>query len=110
MHPAPPDVDLRTIRNIFRYGDEPGVPGRPVEELEASEPAPSGASPPPPARVRIVGLVIRAGAPVAALAIDGEVILLREGESTLGFTVLGIRDEAIRLRDPEGNETTLDLP
>ena len=48
--------------------------------------------------------------PVAALAIDGEVILLRTGETGAGFTVLGIGDEAIRLRDPEGNETTLELP
>jgi hypothetical protein len=110
VHPAPPDVDLRAIRNIFRYGNEPGLRSRPVGELEDSEPKPSGTSPSPPARVRIVGLVSRAEAPAAALAIDGEVVLLREGESVLGFTVLGIRDEAIRLRDPEGNETTLDLP
>jgi hypothetical protein len=109
VHPAPPDVDLLTIRNIFRYGDEPGVAIRPGG-AESSAPAPRETPLPPPARVRIVGLVDRAGTRVAALVIDGEVVLLREDESALGFTVLGIRDEAIRLRDPEGNETTLDLP
>jgi hypothetical protein len=110
VRPAPPDVDLLKIRNIFRYGDEPGVESLPVEEYDASEPTPSGSPHLPPSRVRIVGLVSRAGAPVAALAIDGEVVLLGEGEGALGFTVLGIRDEAIRLRDPEGDETTLPLP
>jgi hypothetical protein len=47
---------------------------------------------------------------VAAVIIDGEVLLLAEGESALGFTVLDIREEAVRLRDPEGNEETLELP
>ena len=39
----------------------------------------------------------------------GEVVLLREGESAFGFTVLDIGDEAMRLRYPEGDETTLPL-
>jgi hypothetical protein len=108
--PAPPDVDLRAIRNIFRYGDAPSVESRSVGEAAADELETNETLPPAPARVRVVGLVHRAGMPVAALAIDGEVILLRKGETGAGFTVLGIGDEAIRLRDPEGNETTLELP
>lgn len=110
IRPAPPDVDLLAIRNIFRYGDEPSVLGRPVDESDAGELGTGETLPAAPARVRVVGLVRRAGTPVAALAIDGEVVLLRTGETRAGFTVLGIVDEAIRLRDPEGNETTLELP
>ncbi|MGD8897854.1 MAG: hypothetical protein PVJ73_17635 [Acidobacteriota bacterium] len=108
--PAPPDVDLLAIRNIFRYGDEPSVESRSMGETDAGELETGEALPPGPARVRVVGLVRRAGTPVAALAIDGEVVLLRTGETGAGLTVLGIGDEAIRLRDPEGNETTLELP
>ncbi len=110
VRPAPPDVDLRAIRDIFRYGDEPAVESHRLGERAAPEPAPGEIAPSPPARVRIVGLVHRAGTPVAALAIDGEVVLLRKGETGSGFTVLGIRDEAVRLRDPEGDEMTLELP
>ena len=108
--PTPPDVDLLAIRNIFRYGDEPGVEGRSAAEADAGEFETSETLPPAPPRVRVVGLVRRAGTPVAALAIGGEVVLLRTGETGAGFTVLGIGDEAIRLRDPEGNEITLELP
>jgi hypothetical protein len=110
VRPTPPDVDLLAIRNIFRYSDAPRVESRSVGEADAGELETSETLPPAPARVRVVGLVHRAGMPVAALAIDGEVILLRTGETGAGFTVLGIGDEAIQLRDPEGNETTLELP
>jgi hypothetical protein len=110
VRPAPPDVDLLAIRDIFRYGDEPGVESHEVGEGAASGPAPDEIAPSSPARVRIVGLVRRAGTPVAALAIDGEVVLLRAGETGAGFTVLGIRDEAVHLRGPEGDEMTLALP
>ena len=47
---------------------------------------------------------------MAAVFIDGEVLLLGEGESAAGFTVTEIREERIRLRDPDGNEETLELP
>ena len=110
VRPAPPDSDLLEIRDIFRYADEPRVaptlPGRPggSQGVESDEAAP------PPARARLIGLVQRSSRHVAAVIIDGEVHLLAEGESALGFTVLDIREEAVRLRDPEGNEETLELP
>jgi hypothetical protein len=47
---------------------------------------------------------------VAALAIDGEVMLLGPGESAGGYTILAVGDEDIRLRGPDGREETLALP
>jgi hypothetical protein len=109
LAPAPPDVDLQQIRNIFRYGDGPRVEQslghaatRPpvVDPVEAS----------PPPRTRLVGLVERGGQRAAALSIDGEVVILGEGDSSSGFTVLVVGDEAVGLRGPEGEEETLRLP
>ena len=106
----PPDSDLLEIRDIFRFADEPRgaptLPDRPgdLQGVESDEATPA------PARARLIGLVQRSSRHVAAVIIDGEVLLLAEGESALGFTVLDIREEAVRLRDPEGNEETLELP
>jgi hypothetical protein len=107
--PAPPDADLLTIRDIFRYGDEPRIESRAPRRDEVPEAA-AVEHPPPTSRLHIIGLVHRADSRVAALAIDGEVLLLGEGESGAGFTVLAIRGETVRLRDPDGEETTLELP
>jgi hypothetical protein len=108
--PAAPDIDLRRIRNIFRYGDEPRVDAgpRPV----GSRPTVTGPAeaPTPESRTRLVGLVERGERRAAALSIDGEVVVLGEGESAGGFTVLVVGDEAVTLRCPEGDEETLPLP
>jgi hypothetical protein len=108
--PTPPDVDLLGIRNIFRYGDEQTTADRSVDEGDAVEFETNETPPPAPAPVRVVGLVRRAGTLVVALAINGEVILLGAGESGSGFTVLGIGEEAVHLRGPDGEETLLELP
>ena len=107
--PAPPDFDLERIRNIFRYGDGPRSEHsvRPAP-APASVTGPSEASSPP--RTRLVGLVERRGRRAAALSIDGEVVVLGEGDSSGGFTVLAVADEAVSLRGPEGEEETLLLP
>lgn len=108
--PAPPDVDLLGIRNIFRYADAPRVdrgPGPATTGPPAAEPAEASA---PAPRAHLVGLVERAGRRAAALSVDGEVVVLGEGESAGGFTVLAVSDEAVRLRSPEGDEETLPLP
>jgi hypothetical protein len=57
-----------------------------------------------------VGLVERGERRAVALSIDGEVVVLGEGESVGGFTVLVVGDEAVTLRCPEGDEETLPLP
>lgn len=111
VRPTPSDSDLVEIRDIFRYADEPVVAPLPPDGLPV-RPSPVGTdvAAPPQERSRLIGLVQRSGRSVAAVFIDGEVLLLGEGESAQGFTVLDIREEAVRLRDPEGNENTLELP
>ena len=109
--PAPPDSDLLEIRDIFRYADEPrAAPTTPDRPANSQGTVESDEATPPAARARLIGLVQRSSRRVAAVIIDGEVLLLAEGESALGFTVLDIREEAVRLRDPEGHEETLELP
>lgn len=108
--PAAPDIDLRRVRNIFRYGDEPRAaagPGAVAARPSVSGPVEAPMSEP---RTRLVGLVERGGRRAAALSIDGEVVVLGEGESVGGFTVLVVGDEAVTLRRPEGDEETLPLP
>lgn len=64
-----------------------------------------------PARVRLVGLVRRAGVLQAALVVDGGVTLASAGDTVSGFRVLSLdEDEGVRVRDPQGLETTLTLP
>jgi hypothetical protein len=108
--PALPDRDLSEIRNIFLYADEAGARlDSPRGPRDGAVDAPPGVAPAPP-RARLVGLVERSGGLVAALSIDGEVLLLGEGGSARGFTVLGISEEAVHLRGPEGEDETLRLP
>jgi hypothetical protein len=109
--PAPTEVpiDPAAIRDIFRYADEAAVARR-------SAPGPSSraggdaVAPSSPSRARLVGLVRRAGRLFAALAIEGDVLLLGPGESASGYTVLAVGEEGIRLRGPDGREETLALP
>jgi hypothetical protein len=57
-----------------------------------------------------VGLVRKGGRQAAALSIDGEVVVLGEGDSSSGFTVLAVDDDSVTLRDPEGVDEVLSLP
>ena len=107
--PAARDIDLWRVRNIFRYEDEARAHAGPAAVARPSVIDPAEAPAPEP-RTRLVGLVERGGRRAAALSIDGEVVVLEEGESVGGFTVLGVGDEAVTLRSPEGDEETLPLP
>ena len=74
---------------------------------DALRPAPT-ASPEPP--VRLVGLVRQPGGLRAALAINGEIVLLRVGEEAEGWTLVALDEAQARLRGPDGHEEMVTLP
>jgi hypothetical protein len=100
-----PALDPAQLRDIFRFGDE---------ESRAREAAPPAAAPPrletPPPGPRLVGLVRRGGRLLAAFAVDGEVLLVGEGDSLRDAIVLRVTDESVRVRTAEGEERDLPLP
>lgn len=103
--PGPaPRPDPAGLRNVFRYSD-----GARPEVVRAEEIAPPRAASEPPASAgpRLVGLVRRAGALVAALAVDGEVVLVSPGETAGGITVLSIDEEGVLFRRADGSEGRL---
>lgn len=105
--PRPRAADPEGIRDLFRFADAPPaasgrVAGERPEETEVTRPAVPGP--------RLVGLVSRAGRLVAALAADGEVLLVGPGETAAGVTVLSVDAEGVRVRRADGSEETLLLP
>lgn len=104
--PTATPIDTAEIRDIFRYADEPAVTRRSGPDV--SPPTRGGIA--LPSRARLVGLVRRGDHVFAALAIDGDVLLLGPGESGSGYTVLDMREEGVHLRGPDGREETLALP
>lgn len=106
LAPAPPAVTFS--RDPFRFADqEPVAPERRAHSGRVVPPTPE----PAPARVRLEGLVRRAGVLRAALVVDGELALASAGDMVGGFRVLSLdEDGGVRVRDPEGVEATLALP
>jgi hypothetical protein len=98
----------RPLRDLFRYGDEAPAP------LPRSAVAPPPRLVPPPLLadpvIRLVGVVRQPGGVRAAVAIQGEVVLLRRGETAEGWTLLSLGDDGVRLRGPDGHEEQLPLP
>jgi hypothetical protein len=107
VHPPAP-VDPAAIRDIFRFADRP-APATVPETARAAAAAP-GPPTPSASGPRLVGLVRRDGRLLAALAVDGNVILAGPGETVAGVTVLAVGEEGVRLRRPDGSEETLALP
>jgi hypothetical protein len=105
--PSAVAVDPADIRDVFHFAEArvPSAHGAPARAREGREDAA-----PPPAGPRLVGLVTRAGRLVAALAVDGEVVLAGPGETAAGVTVLAVGDEGVRVRRADGSEETLVLP
>jgi hypothetical protein len=62
-------------------------------------------APEPP--VRFVGLVRRGGTLKAALQVHGEAVVLGMDDAAGGYTVVGIDDDAVRLRAGDGTILTL---
>ena len=103
----PADTAGRPLRDPFRYADEAPV-ARPAPVVSAPRTPAPAASPDPP--VRLVGLVRQSGGLRAVLAIHGELVLLRPGEASEGWTLVAVDEAEARLRGPDGHEETVPLP
>jgi hypothetical protein len=100
--PAPP------LRDLFRYADEGTAVGHPAPAVAVTRPPAPTAAPELP--VRLVGLVRQSGGLRAAIAIRGEVVLLRPGEAAEGWTLVALDEAEARLRGPDGHEETVAVP
>lgn len=95
------DEAPRPLRDPFHYADERDSRAASAATRFTEEPAPTAAPEPP---VRLVGLVRQSGGPRAAVAIAGEVVLLRPGETAHGWTLVALDEDGARLRGPDGRE------
>jgi hypothetical protein len=88
-------------RNPFEYADEPeALP--PTATARDAAPAPRAMTP-PIQTARLSGFLRQGGRLRAVLVLNGEVVLLAEGESAEGYTLLAADDETgVRLRGPAG--------
>ena len=103
--PAPP-ADPVASRDIFQYADEPGPEAHAMSsERETGVLEPE--APPAPDGPRLVGVLRRGGRLVAALAVDGDVVLVAPGQSAAGAIVLSVDEESVRVRLADGSERTL---
>jgi hypothetical protein len=108
---APTSPSATFARDPFRFSEDEPVARASRAALPSTPVAPPPSPEPPPARVRLVGLVRSDGVLRAALAVDGEVVLASAGDTIFGFRVLSLDEErGVRVRDPEGLEATLSLP
>jgi hypothetical protein len=106
-HAAPPQAAEPPLptRNPFRFAEE-AAPRPLAPAATPATPGPSAAPQRPP--VRLVGFVRRGEDVVAALSINGEVVLAGRGDSVGGFSVLSIDDDVgVRLRATDGSELAL---
>jgi len=98
--PQPTRRVLLPARNVFEYADTPGAYTQPNAEASPVVAAVPEPTPPP---VRLVGLVRRGSQLLAALALDGEVVVLGPGGEHAGYRVVSIDGEAgVRLEGPGG--------
>jgi hypothetical protein len=110
--PVPPPV-----RDIFQYSraeEEETVPRRVAPVAPVALPAPpslAASGLPVPEGPRLIGIVRQGGALKAAIAVDGEVTVVRIGDRAGAYTVLAIdEDDGVRLSDPSGATLTLAPP
>lgn len=91
-------------RNIFEYADAPGAFALPAGEAPPVVEPDFAPILPPPVRVRLVGLVGSGSDLLAALALEGEVVLLGPGGQHAGYRVVAVdREAGVRLEGPEGS-------
>ena len=102
------ETPARPLRDLFRYADEGTAVGHPAPAVAVTRPPAPPAAPELP--VRLVGLVRQSGGLRAAIAIRGEVVLLRPGEAAEGWTLVALDESEARLRGPDGHEETVPVP
>jgi sRNA-binding protein len=101
-----PAVDPATVRDVFRFASEP-----PAARAAVETPLPTPlAAPTPPTGPRLVGLVRRHGALLAAFAVGEDVVLAGAGQQAGGLTVLEVGEDGVRVRLADGREQHLSLP
>jgi len=101
--PAP-----RLVRDPFRYLEE--APGRLLPASPAARPSAVTALsiPAAPEPVRLSGFVRRGAQLKAVLSVAGTTVVVAVGESTDGYRVLSVDEDAgVRLRAPSGEELLL---
>jgi hypothetical protein len=105
-----PIAPAEPVRDIFQFADseapaiEPEQPELAAEVEDASlDEAPAAE----PERVRLVGVLRRGSGLLAALSVDGEVVLVAAGQSASGVTVVAVEEDLVRLQLPDGSERTL---
>jgi hypothetical protein len=102
------ETPARPLRDLFRYADDRTAVGHPAPAVAVTRPPAPTVAPELP--VRLVGLVRQAGGLRAAIAIRGEVVLLRPGEAAEGWTLVALDEAEARLRGPDGHEETVPVP
>jgi hypothetical protein len=103
------------VRDVFTYSDDDGEaePSATAAEGPAvlAPPPPLDPAPTPPAAFegpRLVGIVRQAGAVMAVLSIEGEVVVARVGERAGPYVVASLdEDEGVRLVDEAGSAILL---
>jgi hypothetical protein len=110
-----PGLVAPPARDVFRYtgsGDAETAASARGASVGAELVAPPALSPPPsaPKGPRLIGLLRRGGVLLAALWVDGETLVVGEGGSAGGYTVVAVDDEGVTLRDAAGSTVTLSTP
>lgn len=101
-----PPVDPASVRDVFRFASEP-----PAARAAVERPLPTPiAAQAPPAGPRLVGLVRRNGALLAAFAVGADVVLAGAGQQAGGLTVLEVGEDGVRVRLADGREQLLPFP
>jgi hypothetical protein len=93
------------FRDPFRFAEAE------VPKVARRAPTPTVASPsssPAPPAVTLLGLLRSPRGLEAVLSIEGEVTIVRAGETLEGYTLLALdEDRGARMRDPSGHEFVL---